>query len=61
MCFDRSRYLFNISMNSITGPLLPLVAFAICCAAFAILKARFKQRRTLNNKVQKDQEIILRY
>lgn len=41
-------YLFKISINRVTDPLLPLVALAICWAAFAILKARFKQRRTLN-------------
>jgi hypothetical protein len=40
-------YLFKISINRVADPLLPLVALAICWAAFAILKARFKQRRTL--------------
>jgi hypothetical protein len=40
-------YLFKISINRVTDPLLPLVALAICWAAFAILKARFKQSRTL--------------
>ena len=41
-------YLFNISMKSMTDPLLPRVALAICWAALAILKARFKQSITLN-------------
>lgn len=31
-------------------PPLPRAALAICCAAFAILKARFKHRRTLVEK-----------
>jgi len=39
--------LFSISTKSVTGPLLPRVTLAICWAALAILKARFKQSRTL--------------
>lgn len=39
--------LFNISTKSVTGPLLPLVTVAICCAAFAILSERFRQSKTL--------------
>jgi hypothetical protein len=40
-------YLLRISMKRETEPPLPLAALAICCAAFAILKARFKHKRTL--------------
>jgi hypothetical protein len=40
-------YLLSISMKRETEPPLPRAALAICCAAFAILKARFKHRRTL--------------
>lgn len=37
-------------MKSITDPVLPRAAFAICCAAFAILKARLRHNRTLVQK-----------
>lgn len=37
-------------MKSMTDPLLPRVAVAICWTAFAILKARFKQNMTLDQR-----------
>lgn len=46
-------YLFSISMKSDTGPVLPLVAFDICWAAFAILNARFRQSITLIQQGEK--------
>lgn len=49
--------LFKISTNSVTGPLLPRVALAICWAAFAILSARLKHRRALENNI--DNELVL--
>lgn len=41
------HHLFSISIKSKADPLLPLVAFAICWTAFAILNARFRQSKTL--------------
>lgn len=49
--------LFKISTNSVTGPLLPLVALAICWVAFAILSARLKHRRTLQDNI--DNRLVL--
>ena len=39
--------MFSISTKSVAEPVLPRAAFDICCAAFAILKARFRHIKTL--------------
>ena len=39
--------LFRISTNKVTGPLLPRVTLAICWAAFAIRRERFRHSKTL--------------
>lgn len=50
---EHKNYLFSISMKRETGPVLPLVAFDICWAAFAILNARFRQSITLVHQEEK--------